>query len=114
MSRYQKGKTDLDFIEAVSGSGISWAICKSVPRSRQPCQHPTTQRVKALKAKLLHYYNTYSGCTTATLRLADDFSACAGGGSSGGGTDFISGVLSWYWFDSHQPMGNTSCESTAQ
>ena len=26
--------------ETVSGSGISWAICKSAPRSRQPCQHP--------------------------------------------------------------------------
>ena len=35
---YQKGKTNLDFTEArdtVSGSGISWAICKSAPRSRQ-------------------------------------------------------------------------------
>ena len=30
--------------ETVSGSGISWAICKSAPCSRQiPCQHPTTQ-----------------------------------------------------------------------
>jgi len=29
--------------ETVSGSGISWAICKSASRSRQPCQHPTTQ-----------------------------------------------------------------------
>ena len=28
--------------ERVSGSGISWAICKSAPRSR-PRQHPTTQ-----------------------------------------------------------------------
>jgi len=28
----------------VSGSGISWAICKSAPRSRQiTTQHPTTQ-----------------------------------------------------------------------
>ena len=36
VSRYQKGKTNLDFTEArVSGSGISWAICKSAPRSRQ-------------------------------------------------------------------------------
>jgi len=24
-------------------SGISWDICKSAPRSRQRCQHPTTQ-----------------------------------------------------------------------
>jgi len=31
MSQYQKGKTNLDFLEQdiVSGSGISWAICKS-------------------------------------------------------------------------------------
>ena len=35
---YQKGKTNLDFTEAeetVSGSGISWDICKSAPRCRQ-------------------------------------------------------------------------------
>ena len=29
--------------ETVSGSGISWAICKSAPHTRQPCQQPTTQ-----------------------------------------------------------------------
>jgi len=30
--------------ETVSGSGISWDICKSAPHSRQiPCQHPTAQ-----------------------------------------------------------------------
>jgi len=34
VSRYQKGKTDLDFNEA-RDSGISWDICKSAPRSRQ-------------------------------------------------------------------------------
>jgi len=34
VSRYQKGKTNLDFTEA-RGSGISWAICKSAPLSRQ-------------------------------------------------------------------------------
>jgi len=50
VSRYQKGKTrkgktNLDLLEQeiVSGSGICWAICKSVPRPRQPRQHPTTQ-----------------------------------------------------------------------
>ena len=33
VSRYQKGKTNLDLLEQeiVSGSGISWAICKSAP-----------------------------------------------------------------------------------
>jgi len=35
VSRYQKGKTNLDFTETVSGSGISWAICKSAPLSIQ-------------------------------------------------------------------------------
>jgi len=33
----QKGKTNLDLLEqkTVSGSGISWAICKSAPHPRQ-------------------------------------------------------------------------------
>jgi len=37
VSRYQKGKTIWILLkqETVSGSGISWAICKSAPRSRQ-------------------------------------------------------------------------------
>ena len=50
VSRHQKGKTrqvktNLDLLEQeiVSGSGICWAICKSAPHPRQPCQHPTTQ-----------------------------------------------------------------------
>ena len=61
------GKTNLDLLEQeiVSGSGISWAICKSAPRSRQittPASHHSvflqagwpscrpTNSVKALKA----------------------------------------------------------------
>jgi len=43
VSRFQKGKNNLDFTEARdSGSGISWNICKSAPRSRQitiPAHH---------------------------------------------------------------------------
>ena len=37
MSRYQKGKTMWILLkqETMSGSGISWAICKSAPCSRQ-------------------------------------------------------------------------------
>jgi len=37
VSWYQKGKTSLDLLEqeTVSGSGISWVICKSAPHSRQ-------------------------------------------------------------------------------
>ena len=68
VGRYQKGKTNLDFTEARDcecGSSISWAICKSAPRSRQittPApQHSVflqagcsscrlTNSVKALKA----------------------------------------------------------------
>jgi len=73
-NRYQKGKTSLDFTEArkqetVSGSGISWAVCKSAPRSRQitmPAPPPLsflqagcpscrpTNSVKALKAQCSH------------------------------------------------------------
>jgi len=36
VSRYQKGKTNLDLLkqEIVSGCGISWTICKSAPRPR--------------------------------------------------------------------------------
>jgi len=47
VSRYQKGKTSVCIVlkqETVSGSGISWAICKSAPRSRQittPTPHPS-------------------------------------------------------------------------
>jgi len=37
VSRYQKGKTNLDILEqgTVSGNGICWAICKSASRPRQ-------------------------------------------------------------------------------
>jgi len=45
VSRYQKGKTNLDCTEA-RDSEWQWhqlGTCKSAPRSRQPCQHLTTQ-----------------------------------------------------------------------
>ena len=66
VSWYQKGKTNLDLLEqeTVSGSGISWTICKSAPRPGQitmpsphhsgflqagcPSCHPTNS-VSALK-----------------------------------------------------------------
>jgi len=55
VSWYQKGKTktNLDFLEQeiVSGSGISWAICKSAPCSLQitrldalPATQPTAPK----------------------------------------------------------------------
>ena len=64
VSRYQKGKPIWILLkqETVSGSGVSWAICKSAPRSRQittPAPHHSvfyrpdalpTNSVKALKA----------------------------------------------------------------
>jgi len=47
VSRYQKGKTNLDLLEQeiVSGRGIRWDICKFASHpDRQPRQHPTTQK----------------------------------------------------------------------
>jgi len=69
VSRYQKGKTNLDLLEQeiVNGTGMSWAMCKSTPRPRQnyhasipplsclqagcPSCHPSNS-VKALKANV--------------------------------------------------------------
>ena len=50
VSRYQKGKTTLDFIEARDSecSGISWAVC--FLQARCPSCRPTNS-VKALKAE---------------------------------------------------------------
>ena len=53
VSQYQKGKTDLDFLkqETVSDSGISCAVCKSAPCSRQittPAPHHCFYRRDAL------------------------------------------------------------------
>ena len=87
VSRYQKGKTIWILLkqEAVSGSGISWAVCKSAPHSRQittPAPHhlvflqvgcPScrpTNSVKALKGQQYMYMkitqNKLSLCTKNT------------------------------------------------
>jgi len=57
VSWYQTVKTNLDFTEArdsESGDGISWAVCKSAPRSRQitmPAPHHSVfYRLDALPA----------------------------------------------------------------
>ena len=56
VSRYQKGKPICILLkqETVSGSGISWTICKSAPRSRQitmPAPHHSVfYRLDALPA----------------------------------------------------------------
>ena len=71
VSRYQKGKTNLDFIEARDSEWQwqSWVICKSALCSRQiatPAPHHSsflqafpscgpTNSVKALKAQFRHY-----------------------------------------------------------
>ena len=53
VSRNKKGKTNLDFTEA-RDNGISWAVCKSAPRSRQitmPAPHHSVfYRLDALPA----------------------------------------------------------------
>jgi len=52
VSQYQKGKTNIWILleqETVSGSGISWAICKSAPRSRQ------------IITQALHYSSFFTG-----------------------------------------------------
>ena len=51
VSWYQKGKKPIWILlkqETVSGSGISWAICKSAPRSRH--NHSSTPSVRFLQA----------------------------------------------------------------
>jgi len=46
VSRYQKVKTNLDLLKQetmMGGSGISWVICKLLPRSRhKPHHYPNT------------------------------------------------------------------------
>jgi len=71
VSRYQKGKTSLDLVqqEIVSGSGKSWAICKSTSHTSTPplsflqagCPscHPTNS-IKALKVSVLQFWRYLS------------------------------------------------------
>ena len=61
MSRYQKGKTNLDF--TVSGSGISWAICKSAPHSRQITMPATHHYVNYDYNYVNYYYITLESQT---------------------------------------------------
>ena len=66
VSRYQKGKTNLDFTEeTVRGSGISWDICKPASRSRQitmPAPHhsvcPSCHQTNSVKAPKAHKHNS--------------------------------------------------------
>ena len=62
VSQHQKGKTNLDLLaqEIVSGSGISWAICKSAPWSRHitmPASlHSVFYRTDAPSCPILHTF----------------------------------------------------------
>ena len=70
VSRYQKGKPVWILMkqETVSGSGISWAICKSAPRSRQittPAPHHSVfYRPDALPTASKHSRHTNHQCIT--------------------------------------------------
>jgi len=60
VSRYEKGKTNLDFLvqETVSGSGIHWAICKSVTRPRQntmPTPHHSVSKWLNISSKFFYH-----------------------------------------------------------
>jgi len=65
MSQYQEGKPVWILLkqETVNGSGISWAICKSAPHSRQitkPAPHRSVfYRPDALPASIWCYTNTF-------------------------------------------------------
>jgi len=44
--------------ETVSGSGISWAICKSASHADKLCQHPTTQHFLQARCSSFHPTNS--------------------------------------------------------
>jgi len=81
VSRYQKGKTNLDFTEA-RDSGISWAVCKSASRFRQitmPVPHhsvflqagcPSCRQTNSVKALKVH---THYKCSKWVDRFRELF-----------------------------------------
>jgi len=102
VSRYQKGKTNVDFTEArvsygelrssirwkSSGSGIHWAICKCAPHCRQitmPAPHhsvfyrpdalPVAQPTASKHWRQLTLYNT-SAKNHKMRKILDKFSPC--------------------------------------
>ena len=65
VGRYQNGKINLDLLkqETVSGSGISWAICKPAPRSRQitmPAPHHSVFTGRMPFLQCLHHSFLFS------------------------------------------------------
>jgi len=75
VSQYQKGKTSLDLLEQeiLSGSGISWATCKSAPRPRQvttpASHHPVFYRPDALPAAQQQSQSTEGNLSHAVTYL---------------------------------------------
>ena len=83
VSRYQKGKTIWILLkqETVTGSGISWAICKSATRSRQITMlAPTTQfftcRIPSLPPNQQHQSTEGTPQPQETLPLTGTKSYC--------------------------------------
>jgi len=80
VSRYQKGKTNLVFWillkqEIVSGSGISWVICKSARRSRQitsgqcSCQNqPLCNQWASVVVQFMSHRASVYLCIYSTMR----------------------------------------------
>ena len=84
VSRYQKGKTSLDFTEA-RDSGISWDICKSAPTSRQitmpALYHSVFYRPDALPAAQPTASKHWSGASdghSILENISHDFSQAIG------------------------------------
>jgi len=89
VSRYQKGKTNLDLLEqeTVSGSGIIWAISKSAPCPRQittssphhsvicrldalPAAQPTESKQMWLVYSVLNFADYYSDFTLYSICIS--------------------------------------------
>jgi len=66
VSQYQNGKPIWILMkqEAVSGSGISWAICKSAPRSKEitmPAPHHLVFALPAAQLTVSKHWRQYDG-----------------------------------------------------
>jgi len=71
VSRYQKGKPIWISLkqETASGSAISWAICKSAPRSRQ-ISMPAPQHSQSNKWKMTVFSSQLSNCFNTFRKTA--------------------------------------------
>ena len=73
IGRYQKGKTSRDFLlkqETVSGSGISWAICKSAPCSKQiitPAPHHSCRQLYEKTSAMQRLTSFVVSCSSVSV-----------------------------------------------